>query len=139
MTGIIGYDPHNIVPRGAAVATVKPFEFQVRTLVDYDVTYMQDRVRSDVFVNGKPCGVYACAVVEEFFSDHGRAGLEEAMRIVGPDLERMVVDEFMGLGYRKRVRELEDKVQKLQAHINRVRWWQLRRIYRGWRMSRFVL
>lgn len=127
MTGTIGYDNHNIVP--AAIppggAVVRPFEFQIRTLLDYDVTFMQDRIHSSIFVNGQPCGVYAAARVDEQPRDQWER--TEVIRRYAPELERMVVDEFMGLGYRRQVQDLQREIDALKAHINRVRWWQLRR------------
>lgn len=117
----------NIVPKSfpPGTSTVRPFEFAVRTLLDYDATFLTDRVHSSVFVNGKPTGVYAAVKIEE--SPRGEWECRQVLERYGPDLERVVVDEFMGLGYRRRVAELEAQVQHLHAHINRIRWWQLRR------------
>lgn len=128
MTTTIGYDPYGIVPKGASVAKVSPFEFQVRTLVDYDARFLQDRLHSSIFVNGNPVGVYAAMRLGEGMADSPRQALER----FGPDLERNVVDEFMGLGYRKQVRDLEDRVNALQAFIDRPRWWQFRPLRREW-------
>lgn len=122
------HDPYHIVPRNVTHAAVKSFDFQVRTMVDYDVNFLQDRVRSEIFVNGTYCGVYAAAKVDDSFARD--SDLRRAMEFYGPELERMVVDEFMGLGYRKRVRALEDEVRALKAHINRPRWWQFRPLRR---------
>ena len=120
-------DPHGIIPRGATIAAVKSFDFQIRTMVDYDANFMRDRVRCDVFANGKPVGVYAAVAVDDRQFEASRTGLRDAMQAYGPQLERSVIDEFMGLGYRRRVQELEDQVRELQAYIHRIRWWQLRR------------
>lgn len=116
-----------IIPSGVTVAAVKDFQFKVRLMADYDATFLQDRLRADVFVNDQPVGVYSSMRVGDEFSRYGRQGLEEAMRTFGPDLERSVADEFMGLGYRQKVRDLETQLLILEAHINRVRWWQVRR------------
>lgn len=132
-------DPYGIIPLGVQVAAVRPFDFQVRTIVDYDVAFMQDRVRSDVFVNGKPVGIYAVAKVDDGFTRDGRHGLQRALETYGPDLERMVADEFMGLGYRRRVQELEYQVNRLQAMIDRPRWWQFRPVRRRWRTLRATM
>lgn len=117
-------DTYGIIPRAATAARVTPFEFQVRTLADYDVNYMRDQIRSDIFINGKPAGVYAVAVVDEAFTDCGAAGLQEAILRYGPNLERTLVEEFMGLDYRRRVKALERELQALREHVNRPRWWQ---------------
>lgn len=117
-------DRYRIVPRGAMAATVRSFDFEVRTMVDYDMTYLQDRVIADVFVNGKPCGIYATVRC----GDH-TGHPQELLEHFGPDLERVVVDEFMGLGYRRKVATLEAEVAALKAHINRPRWWQIRRLW----------
>lgn len=129
-------DPRNIVPIAVqeGAYAVRPFEFAVRTIVDYDVAFMQDRVHSSIFINGKPAGVYAAARVDDRFD--GPFNPAEAIARYGPDLERMVIDEFMGLGYRKRVRELEREVRDLKAHIDRPRWWQFRPARREWRAFR---
>lgn len=115
-------DPYRIVPQGAMAATVRPLDLQVRTIVEYDVLYMQDRVRADLFANGLPLGIYAIAAV-------GRDDVmspAEALRVFGPELERMIVEEFMGLGYRRRIKDLEDQVQRLHEDVHRERWWQFR-------------
>lgn len=130
-------DPRNIVPNSIppGSSAVRPFEFAVRTIVDYDMNFLQDRLRSDVFVNGQPAGVYACMRIDDRLARDPR----EAIERFGPDLERMVVDEFMGLGYRKQVRELEVQVRALQAHIDRPRWWQLRPVRRRWVAARTAI
>lgn len=103
------------------VKRVTPFNFSVVTEVDYDVNFMRDRLVSRVFVNDNYAGVYsAMALGEEVSADY-------ALQHFGPDIERGLVDQFMGLGYRKQVRDLQRQVADLQAHINRVRWWQIRR------------
>lgn len=129
-------DPRKIVPQAIqeGAYAVRPFDFAVRTIVDYDATFLQDRVHSSIFINGQPAGVYAAARVDDRFD--GPFNPAEAIARYGPDLERMVIDEFMGLGYRKRVRELEAQVARLQAHIDRPRWWQFRPVRREWRRLR---
>lgn len=113
-------DTHNIIPRSIPEggAVVRPFEFQVRTLLDYDVNFLQDRVVSEVFVNGQKAGVYACARVEEYPQTASQR--RHVIEKYGPDLERLVVDEFMGLGYRRQA--LEAEVATLKAYIHRERW-----------------
>lgn len=112
----------NIIPRGVQPghAYVSPFEFAVRTMVEYDMNFLQDRVRAEVFANGKPVGVYALARVP----DEGTYPMspEEALRRFGPELERNVIDEFMGLGYRRRVQALENELAEIKNRLNR-RWW----------------
>ena len=77
----------NIIPRGVKPghAYVSPFEFAVRTMIDFDMAFLQDRVRSEIFVNGKPCGVYAAIKVDD---SRYPVSPEEALRRYGPDLER---------------------------------------------------
>lgn len=118
-------DPSKIVPRAIqpGASLVRPFEFAVRTIVDYDVNFLQDRVHSSIFVNGHPAGVYAAARVDDY---DGPINPAEAIARYGPDLERMVIDEFMGLGYRKQVRALEAEVRDLKAYIHRDRWFHFR-------------
>ena len=130
-------DPRNIVPRAFPEGSyaVRPFDFAVRTLVDYDANYLRDRLRSEVFINGQPAGVYSCTTIDERMATSPR----EAIERFGPDLERSVIDEFMGLGYRKQVRELEVQVARLQAHIDRPRWWQFRPVRRRWTALRAAL
>ena len=117
-------DKYGIIPYGVQAARVKPFEFQVRTMVDYDMNFMSDRVVSEIFVNGVNTGVYATARVYESYSDYGtrQYELNKMLTDYAPELERIVVDEFMGLGYRERVRALEDRVR----HLTRIRWWHFR-------------
>ena len=112
----------NIIPRGVKPghAYVSPFEFAVRTMIDFDMAFLQDRVRSEVFVNGKPCGVYAAIKVDD---GQYPVSPEEALRRYGPDLERVVVDEFMGLGYRRRVQVLENELAEIKNRLAR-RWWR---------------
>lgn len=130
-------DPRNIVPNGvpAGGSRVVPFDFAVRTIMDYDVNFLQDRLHSSVFVNGKPTGVYAAMRLD----DDAYRYPQEALERYAPDLERLVVDEFMGLGYRKQVRELEVQVRALQAYIDRPRWWQFRPVRRRWNAARSAL
>lgn len=113
------------IPPGGAV--VRPFEFAVRTLVDYDVNYLTDRVVSSVFVNGHPSGVYATMRIEESPTTPG--DYANVLDQYGPDLERLVIDEFMGLGYRKELRAAQRQIEELQDridHLERPRWWHLR-------------
>lgn len=126
---MIDKDTYNIIPRGVSPsqAVVRNLDFQIRTLAEYDVCFMQDRLRADLFVNGKPTGVYAIAALGEEFTRHGQYGLQRAMETFGPDLERMVVDELIGHKYRKMVDGLEAEIEALKAHVKRVRWWQVRR------------
>lgn len=125
-------DTHGIIPNGASHGMVRPFDFQVRTLVEYDMNFLTDRVRSDIFINGNPAGVYGCVRVDdsEFGSD--REGLQRAMEAYAPDLERSVIDEFMGLGYRRQVRALETELRDLKAYVNRDRWWHFRPVRNAW-------
>lgn len=129
--------PERIVPRGVRPdsASVRSFEFAVRTILDYDANFLQDRLCSSIFVNGEPTGVYSCLKVDD---DIARSPAQ-AIERYGPALERSVVDEFMGLGYRKTVRELEARVNALQAHINRPRWWQFRPLRRAFVNARAAL
>lgn len=122
--------PSNIVPNGIEHATVKPVNFAVRTMVDYDMKYLRDRLRADVFIDGKPAGVYACVA--------GFDGLsaEEALRTLGPEVERQVIDEFMGLGYRKRVRQLEVELRHLRAFVDRDRWFHFVAVRRAYAKAR---
>lgn len=116
-------DPYGIIPRGVAVARVKSFDFQIRSMVDYDVNFLRDRVRSEIFVNGHPAGTYAVTALDAndvFGTD--RASLQQALETFAPEQERGLVDEFMGLGYRKRVRALEIELKHLRDYVERDRW-----------------
>lgn len=125
-------DLYGIVPRGAITARVTPFDLQIRTLAEYDANYLRDQIRSDLFINGHPAGIYAVAVVDDAFADLGREGLEEAIRRLGPDLERMLIEEFIGHGYRRRVKVLEDELKALRDHVNRPRWFHFHPVRRVW-------
>jgi hypothetical protein len=119
-------DPSKIIPRGCPPGTayVKPFEFAIRVLAEYDMNLLQDRLRADVMVNGQPTGVYAMARVGD------GEDVREMLEVHGPHLERTVADEFMGLGYRRRVQALENELAALKNHINRRRWWHWLRALR---------
>lgn len=134
------YNPGGIIPRGCppSHAGVRDVAFRIRTMVEYDPVYMQDSVRADLFMNDTPTGIYA---VTRYGFWQGNPA--DALGMFGPELERMVIGEFMGLDYRRRVGALEDQVETLQsqareatslvseltAHINRPRWWQIRRLW----------
>jgi hypothetical protein len=112
-------DHAKIVPNGIwpEFAYVKPLDFAIRVIAEYDMDFLEDRLRADVFVNGQPTGVYAMARV-------GDGDVREALERHGPHLERSVAEAFMGLGYRERVRDLENELAALKNHIHRKRWWQ---------------
>lgn len=129
-------DYDKIVPRAVRPggATVRPLEIAIRTMLDYDANYMQDRIRSEIFINGRYAGVYAATTFNEAPRDEYER--RQVLECYGPELERGLVDEFMGLGYRKRVKALEEQVSRLEAHINRTRWWHFRPVRREWNVFR---
>lgn len=122
--------PRNLPPSSVRVSAVN---FRLRTIVDYDAAYLRDRVVTDLFMNDTPTGIHAIAQVDGWKVSPGQA-IEQH----GPDLERLVIEEFMGLGYRRRVEKLEAALCELQQHVDRVRWWQLRRRWTAWRGGRRV-
>lgn len=136
------YDPNaHIIPRGA-YGIVQPVGIAVRYLLEYDVRYMQDRLRADLFVNGSPVGIYAVAALGDDFVSYsygsGQSGPQaaaEAVRRHGADLERMVMDELVGHSYRRRVQDLEEMVRALAApKPPRPRWYRRAwlRVYGSW-------
>lgn len=117
------------VPRSiSAIAgchQITSFNFSVRTLLDYDATFLSDRIVSEIFINGIKAGPYSAMRIEE--SPRNEWERRDVIARYAPEMERGLIDEFMGLGYRRRVRELEDSLAALQMHVNRVRWWQVKR------------
>jgi len=129
-------DPSKILPRAIppGYGNVRPFEFAVRTLIDYDMNFMQDRIVSEIFINGQPAKVYSVARINESVGSPEEA--QHVMALYGPELERAVIDQFMGLGYRQQVRDLEREVRDLKAYINRPRWFHFRPVRREVRIFR---
>lgn len=129
-------DPYHIIPRGATAARVTPWAFQVRTLVDYDVNFLQDRIVSQVFIDGQNTGVYSVAKPFDDFENP-----QVLLERYGADTERAVIDEFLGLGYRRRVVDLEREIKGLRErldHVTRIRWWQFSARYQRWMIERSI-
>ena len=126
-------DPRNIVPRAFPPGSydVRPLEFAVRTVVDYDPNYLRDRVHASIFINGQPSGIYAARAIE----DSNWVDPREVLVSHAPRLEQEVIREFMGIDYRDRIKALEAEVALLREHINRPRWWRRagHAIARRWR------
>jgi hypothetical protein len=109
---IVGEDRHNIIPRGVSHGAVIPLDLQCRITTDYDIRFMQDRIRADIFINGQPTGHYSQAVVDD--RDFGYPGaLLDAMERYAPDLQRAAIDEFVGYNLRRKVEAHEDRVAYL--------------------------
>lgn len=121
-------DPRSIIPKAVPPhhERVTDWSFRVRTMADYDMNFLQDRLRSEVFINDQPVGVYSVMCLPDEVS----TDLAAALHFFGPKLERNVIDEFMGLGYRRRVGELERELRELKAFVNRDHWWQFRPLRR---------
>lgn len=132
MTEIRTDDPYRIVPRGAMAATVRPLDLQIRTMVEYDVNFMQDRVRADLFAGGHPAGVYAIAAVPRDENMHP----QEAIRTFEPELGRMIVDQMLG---HRRHQALVAEVRALRDYIERDRWWQFMPVRRWASNARLVV
>lgn len=104
------------------------FNFEVRSIVDYDANYLRDRVVSRVFVNDKETGIYAAMALDDEVIKSA-IDVPLALERFGEDLERSVIDEFLGLRFREQVTDAHREIRKLQERINhleRTRWWHLR-------------
>lgn len=114
------FDPDHIIPRGAMASEIRPVALQIRYIVEYDVRYMEDRVRADLFANGHPLGLYAVAATRDDVHP------SELIPRYGRDLERLVLGELSkGLGLSSRVDNLEAQVQRLHDELRvlrRPRW-----------------
>jgi hypothetical protein len=114
---IVGDDPHNIIPRGVSHGAVIPLDLQVRLTTEYDVRYMQDRIRADVFINRQSTGIYSVAAIDDREFGYGPDGLLRAMERYGPDLQRAAIDEFVGYNLRRKVSDLETQNNHLARRI----------------------
>lgn len=119
------------IPEGGA--TVKTFDFAVRTLLDYDASWMSDRVHASIFIDGKPTGIYSSKHIDEMpGSADERAG---ALELHGKAVERVAIDAFLDTGWREETVQLGREIRTLLeriAYLERVRWWQLRRRVADW-------
>lgn len=119
--GTIGYDTYGIVPRGASAAMVKPVDIQIRTIAEYDISYLRDRLRADLFINGLPAGIYAVADISDELERPGADSLESIMRAWAPGLEQMIISEMFG---HKRHEALKAELAALRDYVERDRWFQ---------------
>lgn len=111
------HDPYDLLPRerksdGWPYGTLRPLLLQVRTTTQYDATFLQDVVVAEIFINGRSTRIQAKARVDdrEFPTAQSMAYVIERY---GPELERMVIDEFVtGGGMRERVQFLEGQSQR---------------------------
>jgi hypothetical protein len=126
-------DPRSIVPRGvpADLARVTTVDFRVRCLAEYDIEYLIDRVRADLFINDQPTGIYSVVRVPE------NVDVREALHTFGPSLEANVIERFVSAP--ARVEALEARVRDLSELVDfmmRPKWWHLRRRFRAWKAAR---
>jgi len=115
------FDPDRIIPRGAMASEIRPVALQIRYIVEYDVRYMEDRVRADLFANGHPLGIYAVAATRDDVHP------SDLIPRYGRDLERLVLGELSkGLGTSSRVADLEAVVVLLNGQIEMLQrpWWR---------------
>lgn len=115
---IVGNDPHSIIPQGVTHGAVIPLDLQVRITTDYDIAFLEDRVVAEIFINRQPTGCRAVAKVDDREFDYRGDGLMRAMERYGPDLQRMAVEEFLGLGLRRKVDALEGQVTSLTRRVD---------------------
>ena len=134
-------DPNGIIPKGSWAARVVPLNIQIRTMAEYDIDYMRDRIVSEVFVNRTPTRIRAVAMAADEACFRGAQGMQDEVDRLAPELERMVIDELSGRPLRAKIETLEkqarwaddrivtlrDQVDTLEDHIHRIRWWQVRR------------
>jgi hypothetical protein len=127
----------NIIPRNVP-GLVVPATLDFRFLLDYDLTYMRDRLICDLFVDGMPTGIHSRAYLDDSFvrSAYGSGqskedAVREAIARYGEDLRRGILEELVGHGYRRQVDRLQRQVDSLQAavdHLTRPRWWHFTRL-----------
>lgn len=122
--------PHAQIPVGAT-GRILPLNIEVRSLLEYDVDYMRDQVRSEVFINGMPTNVSAVAVADDIYNfTYNFAGAREAFLRLAPEVERMAVQEFVGVDHRRRLDALRRQYLDLRDYVERDRWWQFQPVRR---------
>lgn len=118
----------------------KHLDFSILTFVEYYPSRMQDRVVSKIYANGKATGVFASALVDDEIYNNPAvttnqvAWARRAMDHYGSLVEAAAIDEFLGMGHRQKVEDLErefrilkEHFRALQEYVDRIRWWQVRR------------
>lgn len=112
---------HPLIPSGAQMADVEHIEFDVRTMFDYDPSFMRDRLLVTVHT-GDRRAPQSYATVAGFEWDEAEA----VRRNDGPRLRRMVIDNALGLGYEDDLTEEARKVRLLAEEVALLRrpWWR---------------
>jgi hypothetical protein len=124
-----------LIPKGASFGRVRMFEFAVRTIVDYDTSYMSDRLVTTTYISGVPTGHYSTVMDTSSLGLAGGGLLGE----FGDMTERRVIDALLELGYEKELREREETIRHLVEFMNRPRWYHFPRVRREWRIFRLRL
>jgi len=114
-----GIVPRSVPPQNARLTTLS---LVIRTMADYDMNFLQDRLVSDLWINGKPTGIHAVTRLPDEVVRGSDAS--DAIRFFGDDLEQALIEEFVGTQYRQKVQVLEGIVRDLQDFVERDRWWQ---------------
>lgn len=129
----------NIIPQSIRPheARITELPVRIRHIVEYDIRYMQDRVRSDLFIGDHMTGIYAATVVPEFM---------DPQRVLGTmtlDAERAIVELLASTDLRETVRKqgtridiLKAQIAILEDHTHRPRWWQVRRLWAARKAAR---
>ena len=112
---------HPLIPQGAQMADVEHIEFDVRTIFDYDATFMRDRLLVTVHTDGKR-GPEHYATLTGF--EWGSAA--QVRKHNQPDLRRRVIDGALGLNYEADLTSLSRGLADACAQIDALRrpWWR---------------
>lgn len=122
---------HPLIPHGAMLADVEHIEFDIRTMFDYNVAYMQDRLIVTVHTDNK--GDRPAYATMNGFADED---LVDVRAEFGPQLRRRVIDSALDLGYEADLLEESRKVRLLADEIALLRrpWWR-----KAWDHARWLL
>lgn len=107
---------HPLIPAGAYNATVEHIEFDIRTMFDYQVDFMRDRLLVTAHVDNEPRPVAYATVAGFEWEDADAILLSQ-----GPMMRRRVIDHHLQLGYQGDLDALEDALRDAHAEIAALR------------------
>lgn len=115
---------HPLIPAGAYNATVEHVEFDIRTMLEYDLCYMRDRLLVTAHVGNEPQPVAYASVAGFEWEDADAILLAQ-----GPKLRRRVIDHHLQLGYQGDLDALEDALRGALAEVAALRRPLWRKVY----------